>query len=455
MSRNVLAEIVAHKKEEVAVRKKQMALASFEKTLSPSQRCFKTALSNPNADFIFECKKASPSKGLIRENFDIEEILSQYKDYASAISVLTDEKYFQGSFQYLQTASKSVEQPILCKDFFIDTYQVYEARHYGADAILLMLSVLNDDEYQELAATAKSLNLDILTEVHDETELQRAIDLNAEIIGINNRDLKSLTIDLETTEKLAGKIPQDRIIISESGIETHNDVKRLAPLVNGFLVGSSIMSHQDIRYHCKSLIFGKVKICGITQIQDAVDIDKNGGVFAGFIFYPGSQRYVELETAKEIVISAPLRYVGVFVNESLETVIEHTNQLGLYAVQLHGNESAEYVKDLRTALPNTQIWKAVHVANSVNFVKDTNIDRYLLDTYSTTERGGTGDSFDWRLLEDIDASELILAGGINSDNVAQAISQQTYAIDLSSGVETGPGIKSSEKINQIFKQIRI
>ncbi|MET1255964.1 bifunctional indole-3-glycerol-phosphate synthase TrpC/phosphoribosylanthranilate isomerase TrpF [Aliikangiella maris] len=451
--KNVLAEIVQHKVQEVAERKITRPLSEFKSQLEPSARSFFDALSNEQADFILECKKASPSKGLIREDFDLDYILSQYQDYASAVSVLTDKRYFQGDFSYLSKASQVLNVPVLCKDFFIDTYQVYEARSYGADAILLMLSVLDDAQYQTLSEVAQSLNLDVLTEIHDEAELERALALNAKIIGINNRDLKSLTIDLAVTEKLAPKISSDRIIISESGIETHADVKRLSPLVNGFLVGSSIMAQQDIRSHCKALIFGRVKICGLTKVDDAQMVDQCGGYYGGFIFYPKSPRNINLSTAQLITQAAPLNYVGVFVNADIALICNYVEQLNLYAVQLHGEENADYITKLKQQLPNTPIWKAERVGENINFTPHPDITLYLLDAYSPLAQGGTGHQFNWQLLDNLNTQSIILAGGINPENVNEAMAQNTYAIDLSSGVESSPGIKNHALIKRIFDQL--
>ncbi len=303
------------------------------------------------------------------------------------------------------------------------------------------------------------LDLDILTEVHDESELDRAIALDAEIIGINNRNLKDLSIDLATTEKLSKKAPSDRIIISESGIETRADINRLAPIVNGFLVGSSIMAKKDIRSQCKALVYGQVKICGITRAEDAISIDKNGALYAGFIFYPQSARYIEPEQALAIVSQISMRYVGVFVDEEISTVIDITRELGLFAVQLHGNESDSYIQSLKSALSsseleNVEIWKATAVLTSVEIQNNPVIDRYLLDTFSDKEKGGTGETFDWNLLKDINTSSLMLAGGIDINNIERALSQEVYGIDLSSGIEIEKGIKSSEKIAEIFSYIR-
>ncbi|MEM0910592.1 MAG: bifunctional indole-3-glycerol-phosphate synthase TrpC/phosphoribosylanthranilate isomerase TrpF, partial [Pseudomonadota bacterium] len=270
---NVLAQIVEHKRVEVAQRESAQPLDSFKHLLTPSTKSFEAALSADTAGFIFECKKASPSKGLIREPFDLDEIIAAYKKEASCFSVLTDEKYFQGHYDYLKKVTDKVVQPVLNKDFFINEYQVYLARYYHADAVLLMLSVLTDDEYTQLHKVADELGLDVLTEVSNEDETYRALRLNARIIGINNRNLRDLSTDLATTEKLVPLIRDhaafDGIIISESGIYTHKDLMRLNPLVDGYLVGSSLMAEKDLMLAVDQLAYGRVKICGITSVEQA------------------------------------------------------------------------------------------------------------------------------------------------------------------------------------------
>ncbi len=299
---NVLEKIVADKVEELKARKAQRPLSDFIDEVTPTTLNFTAALAQAGTQFILECKKASPSKGLIRSHFDLTEITSVYRKYATCISVLTDEKYFQGSYEYLATVRKLVDQPLICKDFFIDEYQVYLTRLHGGDAILLMLSVLNDEEYLALASVAKSLNMSILTEVSNEEEVTRALALDAELIGINNRDLRDLSTDLATTEKLRKLIPEDKVVISESGIYTHRDVKRLSPICDGFLVGSSLMAEQDLELACRRLILGENKVCGLTRSQDAQAAYKAGAVYGGLIFYPKSPRYVDIDCANTLLI---------------------------------------------------------------------------------------------------------------------------------------------------------
>lgn len=450
---NVLDKIVADKKIELEARKAKRPLESFKHQAVPTNRDFYQALAAPGTQFILECKKASPSKGLIREPFDLAEITSVYKNYASCISVLTDEKYFQGSFDYLEFVRSQVEQPLICKDFFIDEYQIYMARIYGGDAILLMLSVLDDEQYQQLAAVAQSLNMAILTEVSNVQEVHRALALDAQIIGINNRDLRDLSTNLATTEQLRKLIPDDKVVISESGIYSHQDVKRLAPLCNGFLIGSSLMAERDLERACRRVILGENKVCGLTRSEDALNAYNSGAVFGGLIFAPKSPRYVDLDCALQITQSAPLAFVGVFVNASIKDVVEHAQSLKLAAVQLHGQEDQTYINQLRPLLPSScQIWKAQAVKDSLP-TPLAGVDRHLYDTHSDTQAGGTGKTFDWSILEHA-SSPFMLAGGLNADNIQGALYQGAHGLDLNSGVEQSAGKKCQNKLNDAFISIR-
>ena len=450
---NVLDKIVADKKIELIERKSKRPLESFKHQAIPTNRDFYKALAAPGTQFILECKKASPSKGLIREPFDLAEITRVYKNYASCISVLTDEKYFQGSFDYLEFVRSQVEQPLICKDFFIDEYQIYLARIYGGDAILLMLSVLDDTQYQSLEKVAKSLNMAILTEVSNEAEVHRALALNAQIIGINNRDLRDLSTNLATTEALRKLIPDNKVVISESGIYTHQDVKRLAPLCNGFLIGSSLMAERDLERACRSVILGENKVCGLTRSQDAIAAYESGAVYGGLIFAPKSPRFVDLDCAKQVMQSAPLAYVGVFVNATIADVVNHAQSLKLAAVQLHGQEDAVYINELRPLLPsNCQIWKAQAVKDSLP-TPVNGVDRHLYDTHSDTQAGGTGKTFDWAILKET-KQPFMLAGGLNPENIQGALYQGAHGLDLNSGVEQSAGKKCPNKLNDAFISIR-
>ncbi|MGR5360115.1 bifunctional indole-3-glycerol-phosphate synthase TrpC/phosphoribosylanthranilate isomerase TrpF [Vibrio mediterranei] len=449
----VLAKIVEDKKIWVAARKKSQPLESFKSDLEPSDRSFYDALSTGKAAFILECKKASPSKGLIRDDFDLDYIASVYNNHASAISVLTDEKYFQGNFDFLPQVRGQVKQPVICKDFMIDVYQVYLARHYGADAILLMLSVLDDDKYRELAAVAESLGLGILTEIISEQELKRADALGAKVVGINNRDLRDLSIDLDRTKKLAPKLSEGTIVISESGIYNHQQVRDLAAYANGFLIGSSLMAEKDLELAVRKVLLGDNKVCGLTQADDAAKAYQAGAVKGGLIFVEKSPRYVDLESARMVMSGAPLEFVGVFQNHNPEFVADTANQLKLSAVQLHGNEDQAYVDTLKTLLnDDIKVWKAHGVTDELPDLTSVNVDRHLLDAKVGEQSGGTGKSFDWQLLNN--TTDIMLAGGLSPENVKQASQLGCIGLDLNSGVESAPGKKDAEKLNQAFALIR-
>ncbi|EAR55698.1 bifunctional indole-3-glycerol phosphate synthase/phosphoribosylanthranilate isomerase [Photobacterium sp. SKA34] len=457
----VLAKIVADKKIWVEARKKSQPLDTFIHDLIPSDRDFYQALSS-NTDngverpaFILECKKASPSKGLIRDDFNLDYIASVYNNYASAISVLTDKKYFQGNFEFLPQIRGQVRQPVLCKDFMVDTYQVYLARHYQADAILLMLSVLNDEEYQTLADVANQLNLGILTEVSNEEELERAINLKAKVVGINNRNLRDLSIDLDRTKQLAPKLSQDTIVISESGIYSNQEIRQLSQYANGFLIGSSLMAEDNLDLAVRRVLLGDNKVCGLTQAKDATIAYQNGAVYGGLIFAPASPRSVDIEQARHVMTGAPLDYVGVFQNAELETIVDTAKQLVLSVVQLHGTETQQYINELKAQLPaQCKIWKAHGVSDTLPDLSTYQVDKHLVDSKVGNQSGGTGITFDWSLIQSGDRKGILLAGGLNADNVQQAAALGFDGLDLNSGVESAPGKKDPNKLSAAFAAIK-
>ncbi len=464
-SATVLQKIVLDKAQWVKAKETEFPLSQFKQNVQKSDRSFYSALAkgtHQKPAYILECKKASPSKGLIRAEFNLEDIANVYKHYASAVSVLTDEKYFQGNFEFLPLVRGIMSQPVLCKDFMISEYQVYLARYYQADAILLMLSVVNDETYRVLADLAHSLGMGVLTETSNEEEFERALALGAKIIGVNNRNLHDLTVDLnrvvELTEKYSDRIPTDVRIISESGIYNHKQIRQLQKVAHGFLIGSSLMGNQDLNNAVRSVIFGENKVCGLTRAQDVKIVYENGALYGGLIFVEHSKRCVSLRQAQELVTTAPLRFVGVFQNQEIDFIAKIASQLQLYAVQLHGAETEGFITALRQQLPkNTQIWKAISVnteaQSAVDFTDDLNVDRYIFDSKTASQQGGTGKTFDWSLIPENLKHKIILAGGISPNNVEQAIQQNCLGLDLNSGVESAAGVKDEEKVRLVFEKI--
>ncbi|WP_437280179.1 bifunctional indole-3-glycerol-phosphate synthase TrpC/phosphoribosylanthranilate isomerase TrpF [Sorangium sp. So ce375] len=465
---NVLARIVERKRADVAERERRTPLASLRANAPPTSKSLRRALSAPGARFVLECKKASPSEGLIRPDFDPHAVAAAYYGVADAVSVLTDEPFFQGSFEILQAVRAVVDVPILCKDFVVTPYQVVEARANGADAILLMLSVLDDTTALLCLGAAEALGMDCLVEVHDEAELERALALPAPVIGINNRDLKTLKVDLAVSERLAPRVPRDRIVIAESGVESRAHVERLAPSVDGFLVGTSLMRSPDIADAARALVTGRVKICGLTRPGDAREAERLGARFGGLIFAEASPRRVTREQAEILIATAAgLPFVGVFLNQSVDLVADTAQALGLRAVQLHGDEDAGFIEALRRALPEgCEVWKAVPMAPSGEAASEAGeqgasaeverrTDRLVFDTRTAEARGGTGRTFAWSALEGHPArGRSLLAGGLTPDNIATARRVGTWGLDVASGVERAPGEKCADLLVRLFDSAR-
>lgn len=261
-----LERIVATKKEEVAELKSRFSLNQAEKIISrmPDPKGFRASLSKGgrkrSMGLIAEVKKASPSKGLIREDFDPVRLAKLYEEaQTDCISVLTDEQYFQGSAQYLQEIREAVDVPLLRKDFTIDYRQVYEARLLGADAILLIAAILTKAEMKELLAISADLGMDTLVEVHDRAELETVLELDANLIGINNRNLKTFVTDLQTTGQLIAHIPQETVIVSESGISKAEEIAYLSSLgADAVLVGETFMRQPDVKAAVHHLMAGSM-----------------------------------------------------------------------------------------------------------------------------------------------------------------------------------------------------
>ena len=439
---------------------------------------FEAALRQQDFNFICEVKKASPSKGIIAEDFPYLDIAKEYEVAgAAAISVLTEPDFFKGDKKYLQEIASTVKIPVLRKDFIIDEYQIYQAKVWGARAILLICACLDMPTLTKFRELADSLGLSSLVEAHDENEVQMAIDCGARIIGVNNRNLKDFTVDVQNSVRLRNLVQDDVIFVSESGLETPEDIQVLRDNNIGVaLMGETFMRSPN-KVEKLAYLYGptyytpKVKMCGISKVETIPAVVEAKPDYMGLVFAP-SKRQVTVDQAKTLVEELHKQYtkrynngaeqsnndeiktVGVFVNETLDNLVSIATETNLDAVQLHGDEDEAFIQSLK-GRTNVEIWKAVQIRSAADAEAwiDSSADMLLFDAYHKDERGGTGEVFDWSCL-DVFERPFMLAGGIDSTNVARAIrTVRPYGIDISSGIETD-GVKDDEKIKAFTNIVR-
>jgi len=432
---------------------------------------FEAALRQQDFNFICEVKKASPSKGIIAEHFPYLDIAKEYEVAgAAAISVLTEPDFFKGDKKYLQEIASTVKIPVLRKDFIIDEYQIYQAKVWGASAILLICACLDVPTLTKFRELSDSLGLSSLVEAHDEYEVQMAIDCGARIIGVNNRNLKDFTVDVQNSVRLRNLVEDDVIFVSESGLETPEDIQVLRDNNIGVaLMGETFMRSPN-KVEKLAYLYGptyympKVKMCGISKVETIPAIIDAKPDYMGLVFAP-SKRQVTVEQAKILVEelhkqyavrynSETIKTVGVFVNETIENLLKIAEEVKLDVIQLHGDEDESFIQILKEQ-SNVEVWKAVQVRSAADAEKwiDSSADMLLFDAYHKDERGGTGEVFDWSSLDEFDRP-FMLAGGIDSTNVARAIrTVRPYGIDISSGIET-EGVKDNEKIKAFTNIVR-
>ncbi|TCS80073.1 bifunctional indole-3-glycerol-phosphate synthase TrpC/phosphoribosylanthranilate isomerase TrpF [Pectinatus cerevisiiphilus] len=461
----ILEKIAARTRSRVDECKQKKSLEEVKKEAQAKDKheafLFEKALRGKDISFICEVKKASPSKGIIAEDFPYLDIAKDYeKAGATAISVLTEPEFFLGKDQYLHEIAATVNIPVLRKDFTVDEYQIYEAATLGAGAVLLICALLSVEQLTRFRQIADGLGLSCLVEAHDKTEIEKALTAGARIIGVNNRDLRDFSVDINNSIKLRREVPADVIFISESGIKTAEDVAQLRKNnVQAVLIGETFMRSADkVRELTK--LYGpaaipRTKICGISRVDDVAIINEVQPDYIGLIFAP-SKRQVTPSKAHAIkeILSPAIETVGVFVNEVEAAIINAAHSLALDVIQLHGDETEEDIIRIKKET-GCAVWKAVRVENSGDIEKwqHSAADMLLFDTFSREAAGGTGDSFDWTLLKGV-TRPFLLAGGLSSKNVARAIRKVVpWGVDINSGVETS-GVKDSAKIKEIMSIIR-
>lgn len=457
--------------------------ANEELSQGPFTFPFEQALTQSGTSFICEVKKASPSKGVIAKEFPYQDIAQEYKAAgAAAISCLTEPYFFLGSNEYLKTIAANVSIPVLRKDFTVDARMIYEAKVLGASAVLLICSILNDEELSEYVHLAHALGLSALVEAHDATEIDRALAVGARIIGVNNRNLATFEVDTTNSLRLRERA-KDVLFVSESGIKTREDVAQLESIgVDAVLIGETLMrstnkaktlsilrgdcpsdtahdaepniaaSSKNTQTTCSDFLRNAsptierayIKTCGMTRLEDIAAVNEAHPDMCGFIInYPKSKRSVSAEQQIELAsrLDPTICSIGVFVNAPINQIVALTHIGSIQAIQLHGNEDEDYIAHLRKqcTLP---IIKAFQIKNANDLAKaeTSSADMVLLDSGQ-----GSGKSFDWSLLKTF-ARPYLLAGGLNPQSIPEALNNlNPWGVDLSSGLETN-GLKDREKI---------
>jgi indole-3-glycerol phosphate synthase/phosphoribosylanthranilate isomerase len=455
------------------LRQEALAKTGAEKKAGPGEPefPFEKALSAPGLSFICEVKRASPSRGLIAGDFPYLEIARDYEAAgAAAISVLTEPDYFLGCDEYLREIAGAVKIPVLRKDFIVDPYQIYEAKLLGASAVLLICALLDTETLASCIGLTHGLGLSALVEIHREEELAQALAAGARIIGINNRNLKTFRVDPSVTGRLRKLVPSDRLVVSESGIQSPADIRALEEQgVHGALIGETLMRAADKRGRLAELRgITKIKICGLFRDEDIDFANEAGPDYIGFVFAP-SPRRVSAPRAERLRgrLAEGIIPVGVFVNAPADEIIALYEGGIIAMAQLHGGEDGAYIAALRAR-------SAVPVIRALRIETKDDIalgepdqgsrqgaggvagapDFFLLDHGA----GGTGRAFDWTLLKDISGpgvfrSSCFLAGGIDMHNIEEALSYRPYGIDVSGGAETR-GLKDRDKMIRLVQKVR-
>lgn len=427
---------------------------------------FSAALRLPGRRVILEIKAASPSKGVMKTAIDLDDYAKVYGTYADAISVLTEPEFFRGSFERLAAAYRC-----------------------GADAVLLMLSVLAPDGYRDLAVKAKALGLEVLTEASSVEEARVALELGAKIIGINNRNLRTLEVDVNRAPNIAseltGDLPADVVLVAESGYTSFTAIAKAvaaAPRLNAFLCGSALSQASNLSLAVRELLFGHSKVCGITRPEDAMAAAEAGGLTVGIILAARSKRCVVLSEAKRLAkairdnaqrFQLPVAICAVIDAAELSQIPTILQTFAPERIQIHGTLSAEALENLVHSHPNTAFVPVIgvsiqcrradetdaHLLRAVRSLLDAGAANVLLDAANASGSGGTGTTFDHTVLEGLQTdpqvlAQILLAGGLSPVNAAEAAFTGAAGFDFNSGVEEVPGIKSAEKIHSAFAALR-
>ena len=492
-----LDQILAAQRDTLAAAQARTPQAQLERQAAARRdyRGFTSALAVPGVRIVAEIKRASPSLGIISSDLDPAALARAYADGgAAALSVLTEPVYFKGSANDLQVARAAASLPVLRKDFIIDPYQVYETAAMGADALLLIVRLLDDERLHTLHALALSLGLDVLTEIYDEQDAQRARALGATLVGINNRDLAHFTTDITQAARLAAHLPPATMTVALSGIHTTDDIRRtLAGGIRRFLVGEALVRQADPAATLREWIavapalprqdgaasgtgsgkrtgttgtsdyagwssggapLANLKICGITSRETAEFCADRGIGALGAVFYAKSPRCVTPQQARDLFAGLPSRVsrVGVFVDGQADAISAAAREAKLDTIQLHGAVSMETLLALQQA--GFRVIQVLKVAGAhlLETARALPLDcGVLVECGRGSLPGGNGAVWNWDEAAPLaDVRPFALAGGLTPENIVDAARRShATAWDVSSGVECAPGVKDCKTIKRL------
>lgn len=463
-----LAEARKAKEQELEDRRLAASTRCLERLVQPATGRFRAMLAKGPA-LVAEIKPRSPSAGVIRASLDLDEVLPVFNRHADGISVLTDSSFFGGSFALMGEVTAKSPLPALCKDLIIDPHQIFEARLAGAEAVLLIVGLLSPDDLARLSSLAASLNLTPVVEVNNERELEVALEHDAEVILINNRNLDTFEVDLQTTARLAPLVPRETPVISASGICSTADIKRLLPYACRFLVGQSLMQAPNLELTAGELRraigagFTRVKICGLTNREDASAAAWAGADFLGFVFAGSSPRAITPENARSIV-ARPFRetagrelpkpaLVGVFKDQPLAYVNAVADYVGLDYIQYHGNETPTQCLSSNRPVIKSLAVTDPHLERACN---DYRMTSHLL--FDSPKHGPKIELC--RAVAAISsvksgAGKFFFAGGLDTDNVSAVVRDlEPHGVDAASRLEQATGKKDHELVRLFVRSAR-
>lgn len=461
---SVLSKIVARRRQTA----NQIEVANLPKR-ERGYHSLKTAIRGQKFPaLILECKAASPSKGQLANDYDPVKLASTYRHYgATAISVLVESEHFSGSYAHLKAVSEHVKLPVLCKDFIISRAQIAAAHAYGADAVLLMLQVLDDAEYRDLADYAAQLHLEVLTEVSTPAECERANRLGAELVDINHRDLHSLEIDMERCYKLRPYLDQETLVVAASGMEKRSDLERIAKYCDAYLVGSSLSGAPDLEMALKSLIYGSFKVCGLRSVEIAKIAATCGASYGGLIWHEPSPRKVDLDSSARIIADTGnrLKFLAVTCEDNLSRLGEIGKQakaIGAWGIQLHTpvqEKENEFVNRVRDCVnPDLALVRVVTQIIPLSQLQTLLENPVLAWVMMDSPRPGSGESWNWSTIPADLRQKLWVAGGLGAESIEAAKEVGFVGYDINSGVETkdidGQPVKNPHLIESLFKKVR-